>query len=53
MKERKGHPKLDEESAVNEALWRLVEILFEISVSADVDRKDTSKQSQNEEVDDG
>jgi len=49
---RKGRPKLNEDSDVNEALWRLAEILFEISASADVNGKDAPKQSHYKEVDD-
>ena len=53
MKSRKGRPKLDDDSAVNEALWRLAEILFEISAAVDVNGKDAPKKSYNKEVDDG
>ncbi len=52
MKARKGRPKLDDDPAVNEALWRFAEILFQISASASVDEENDSKQSQNEEEDD-
>ena len=40
MKARKGRPKLDEDPAVNVALWRIAEILFEMSSSSNPSRED-------------
>jgi len=48
----KGHPKVAGNPVTDQALWRLAEILFEISSNADVNGKDAPKQSHYEEVDD-